>query len=130
MPSPITDPPWLRKPASGRGTCGVTRRLEHDHGSRTNSRRRTRIGAIAGGARAAKRSGTAVIGCETPQLFSLLPRARFDRVYEGGPDTICGGAFAPQGKAVVESGGYRASGRWGFASGCQHADWLFGQGGV
>jgi len=40
---------------------------------------------------------------------------------------ICGGAFAPQGKAVVESGGYRASGRWGFASGCQHADWLFGQ---
>ena len=70
---------------------------------------------------------TVMIGCETPQLFSLLPRASFDRVYEGGPDTICGGAFAPQGKAVVESGGYRASGRWGFASGCQHADWLFGQ---
>jgi alkylation response protein AidB-like acyl-CoA dehydrogenase len=70
---------------------------------------------------------TVMIGCETPQLFSLLPRASFDRVYEGGPDTICGGAFAPQGKAVVEYGGYRASGRWGFASGCQHADWLFGQ---
>ena len=70
---------------------------------------------------------TVMIGCETPQLFSLLPRASFDRVYAGGPDTICGGAFAPQGKAVVEAGGYRASGRWGFASGCQHADWLFGQ---
>jgi len=70
---------------------------------------------------------TVMIGCETAQLFSLLPRASFDRVYAGGPDTICGGAFAPQGKAVVESGGYRVSGRWSFASGCQHADWLFGQ---
>jgi alkylation response protein AidB-like acyl-CoA dehydrogenase len=70
---------------------------------------------------------TVMIGCETAQLLALLPRASFDRVYEGGPDTICGGAFAPQGKAEVEAGGYRASGRWGFASGCQHADWLFGQ---
>jgi alkylation response protein AidB-like acyl-CoA dehydrogenase len=71
---------------------------------------------------------TVMIGCETAQLLALLPRASFDRVYQGGPDTICGGAFAPQGKAVVEpAGGYRASGRWGFASGCQHADWLFGQ---
>jgi alkylation response protein AidB-like acyl-CoA dehydrogenase len=70
---------------------------------------------------------TVMIGCETAQLLALLPRASFDRVYAGGPDTICAGAFAPQGKAEVEAGGYRASGRWGFASGCQHADWLFGQ---
>ncbi len=70
---------------------------------------------------------TAMIGCETPQLFALLPRASFDKVYAGGPDTICGGAFAPQGRADVVPGGYRASGRWSFASGCQHADWLFGQ---
>jgi alkylation response protein AidB-like acyl-CoA dehydrogenase len=70
---------------------------------------------------------TVMIGCETPQLFSLLPRESFDRIYAEGPDTICAGAFAPQGKAVVEAGGYRASGRWAFASGCQHADWIFGQ---
>jgi indole-3-acetate monooxygenase len=70
---------------------------------------------------------TVMIGCETPQLFSLLPRSSFDRVYANGPDVVCGGAFAPQGKAVVEAGGYRVSGRWGFASGCQHASWLFGQ---
>jgi indole-3-acetate monooxygenase len=70
---------------------------------------------------------TVMIGCETPQLFSLLPRASFDAAYAGGPDTICAGAFAPQGKAVVDRAGYRASGRWGFASGCQHADWIFGQ---
>ncbi|MGH7896586.1 MAG: acyl-CoA dehydrogenase family protein [Candidatus Binatia bacterium] len=70
---------------------------------------------------------TVMIGCETPQLFALLPRASFDTVYAAGPDTICGGAFAPQGKAEAERNGYRVSGRWGFASGCQHADWLFGQ---
>jgi len=68
-----------------------------------------------------------MIGCETPQLFGLLPRASFDAVYAAGPDVVCGGAFAPQGKAETVSGGYRASGRWSFASGCQHADWLFGQ---
>src|SRR5436309_2265702 len=50
---------------------------------------------------------TVMIGCETAQLLALLPRRSFDRVYEGGPDTICGGAFAPQGKAEVEPGGYR-----------------------
>ena len=71
---------------------------------------------------------TVMIGCETPQLFSLLPRSSFDRVYANGPDVVCGGAFAPQGTAMAEAGGgYRVSGRWGFASGCQHASWLFGQ---
>ena len=70
---------------------------------------------------------TVMIGCETPQLFALLPRASFDAVYANGPDVICGGAFAPQGSAELVDGVYHASGRWGFASGCQHADWLFGQ---
>jgi alkylation response protein AidB-like acyl-CoA dehydrogenase len=70
---------------------------------------------------------TAMIGCETSALFSLLPRASFETVYAGGPDVICGGAFAPQGTAELGDGGYRVNGRWGFASGCQHADWLFGQ---
>src|SRR5262245_60492842 len=31
---------------------------------------------------------TVMIGCETPQLFSLLPRASFDATYAAGPDTI------------------------------------------
>jgi len=70
---------------------------------------------------------TVMIGSETPQLFSLLPRASFDSVYANGPDAVCGGAFAPQGQAERVDGGYRVSGRWGFASGCQHTDWLFGQ---
>jgi hypothetical protein len=36
---------------------------------------------------------TVMIGCETPQLFSLLPRPSFDRVYAQGHDVVCGGAF-------------------------------------
>jgi len=69
---------------------------------------------------------SAMIGCETAQLFSLLPKASFERVYQGGPDVICAGAFAPEGSADLSDAGLRTRGRWSFASGCQHADWLFG----
>jgi alkylation response protein AidB-like acyl-CoA dehydrogenase len=70
-----------------------------------------------------------MIGCETPQLFALLPEATFDAIYADGPDVIVAGAFAPRGVAEAidgGAGGYRVSGRWSFASGCQHARWLFG----
>jgi alkylation response protein AidB-like acyl-CoA dehydrogenase len=69
---------------------------------------------------------TVMIGSESPQLLALLPRESFDGIYAAGPDVIIAGAFAPQGRATPVDGGYRVSGRWGFASGCQHADWLFG----
>jgi alkylation response protein AidB-like acyl-CoA dehydrogenase len=55
-----------------------------------------------------------------------LPRATFDALFARGPDVIIGGAFSPSGVAVREGAGYRVSGRWAFTSGCQHADWLFG----
>ena len=67
-----------------------------------------------------------MIGCETPQLLALLPRDLFTALYADGPDVVIGGAFAPKGSATRENGGYRVSGQWGFASGCEHADWLFG----
>jgi len=69
---------------------------------------------------------TTMIGSETPHIFSLLSRERFDALYADGPDVIVAGGFNAQGQAVVEEGGYRVTGRWGFASGCQHADWMFG----
>jgi alkylation response protein AidB-like acyl-CoA dehydrogenase len=78
--------------------------------------------AVAGGSV----GWTAMIGCETAQLFSLLPKSTFERIDQAGPDVICGGAFAPAGTADFGDGGLRARGRWSFASGCQHADWLFG----
>lgn len=57
--------------------------------------------------------------------LALLPRGSFDRIYTDGPDIIVAGSAAPAGTAVRVAGGYRVSGRWPFASGCQHADWLF-----
>ncbi|WP_438020049.1 acyl-CoA dehydrogenase family protein [Sorangium sp. So ce315] len=69
---------------------------------------------------------TVMLGSESPHLFALLPRERFDAVYTGGPDVIIGGGFNAQGEAHVIEGGYRVTGRWSFASGCEHADWLFG----
>jgi alkylation response protein AidB-like acyl-CoA dehydrogenase len=54
-----------------------------------------------------------------------LPRETFDAVFSGGDVTVAG-VFAPCGVAHRVDGGYRVSGRWGFASGCRHCDWLFG----
>ena len=36
------------------------------------------------------------------------------------------GAFNPTGSIAAVDDGYRVPGRWSFASGCEHADWLFG----
>jgi indole-3-acetate monooxygenase len=53
-----------------------------------------------------------------------LPRTAFDAVF-AHPDVIVAGAFAPSGSATPIDGGYRVSGRWGFASGCEHADVVY-----
>lgn len=67
---------------------------------------------------------TTMIGMESPQMSSLLPRATYDALYADGPDVTIGGSFAPIGKAVPAEGGYTISGRWPFASGLQRWDWV------
>lgn len=47
-----------------------------------------------------------------------------DEVFEGGPDCRVPGTLASQGKAVRVDGGWRLNGRWQFASGVDHGDWL------
>lgn len=69
---------------------------------------------------------TVMIGSETPHLLALLPRDRFDAIYSAGPDVIVAGGFNAQGDAHVDPAGFRASGRWSFASGCEHADLYLG----
>ena len=41
------------------------------------------------------------------------------------PDAIAAGSYPPVGKTVVVDGGYRISGVWSFASGCDFAQWYF-----
>jgi indole-3-acetate monooxygenase len=55
-----------------------------------------------------------------------LPRPTFDAVMTAAPHVIIAGVFRPSGTATPVDGGYRVSGRWGFASGCEHATWLYG----
>jgi len=69
---------------------------------------------------------TVMIGSESPMLFALLPRSRFDQIYASTPDVILGGGFAPRGQAAAGAGGYLVNGRWAFVSGCQHSQWLIG----
>lgn len=55
-----------------------------------------------------------------------LPRASFDRIVGAAPEVIVAGVFRPAGTAIPVDGGYRVSGRWSFASGCEHATWIYG----
>jgi alkylation response protein AidB-like acyl-CoA dehydrogenase len=58
-------------------------------------------------------------------LAAYLPEEQAAEVY-GDPHGIAGGVFAPKGRAVEGPDGLLASGRWPFASGCEHCDWLMG----
>jgi indole-3-acetate monooxygenase len=61
---------------------------------------------------------------------AYLPPVALREVYRGGPSTVIAGALLPQGAASPVPGGYRLTGRWTFASGCQQADWMAGSSAV
>ena len=67
-----------------------------------------------------------MIGATTGVVSAYLDEAPARAIYAGDPLAVTGGVFAPRGRAVVDGDGYRVSGRWPFASGCQHCDWLMG----
>lgn len=69
---------------------------------------------------------TAMIGAGSALFASSLPRETFEMIYRNGPDVTVAGAAAPLGKVEISPDGWRVSGRWPFASGCLHADWLIG----
>jgi indole-3-acetate monooxygenase len=47
-----------------------------------------------------------------------------NRVFGQGTAVIMAGSFFPAGTATPVDGGYQVSGRWRFASGVRHADWV------
>jgi resorcinol 4-hydroxylase (FADH2) len=57
-------------------------------------------------------------------LTACLPREAQDEFWRD-PGAIAAGTYAPAGQGVAAAGGYRLSGRWGFCSGCDNAQWLY-----
>jgi alkylation response protein AidB-like acyl-CoA dehydrogenase len=67
----------------------------------------------------------AMIASTTAALGAWLePEAA--RAIAGAPGAVLGGVFAPRGRARRVAGGFRVSGRWSFASGCEHSTHLLG----
>jgi alkylation response protein AidB-like acyl-CoA dehydrogenase len=56
-------------------------------------------------------------------LAAGFPAEAQHDVWGDDPDATVCGSYAPTTKAVIASGGYRLSGRWSFASGCDNAPW-------
>src|SRR5947209_739661 len=56
-------------------------------------------------------------------LIAGFPEAAQCDVWASNPDAVACGSYAPAAKAIEVDGGYRLSGRWSFASGCDNAQW-------
>lgn len=56
-------------------------------------------------------------------LQSFLP-PEGAREIGSSPDVVLNGVIAPTGRATEVDGGYRVTGRWSFASNCDHCGWL------
>jgi len=69
---------------------------------------------------------SAMIGATSGVASAYLAEEAAREIYGSDPEAVSGGAFAPLGKATVVDGGYRVTGRWPFASGCEHCAWLMG----
>jgi indole-3-acetate monooxygenase len=67
-----------------------------------------------------------MIGATSGLLSGYLPPEAAREIYGSNPTVVSGGVFAPRGQATPTTGGYRVTGRWPFASGCQHCAWLMG----
>lgn len=64
-----------------------------------------------------------MIGAIHQWLIAEFPIEAQQEIWGNGPDVIISGSYAPSATAKPVPGGYRVSGQWGFASGCDHAGW-------
>ena len=55
---------------------------------------------------------------------AFLSGDAIEEIFVGGNPPKTAGVFAPFGKAVPVDGGYLVTGRWSFASGIRHSDWI------
>ena len=57
--------------------------------------------------------------------FAQCTESFQEEVFADGPNVRAAGVIAPTGRATPVDGGYRMTGRWGWASGSPCSDWLF-----
>ena len=67
----------------------------------------------------------AMIGATSALVSGYLAEPVAREIY-GPMPVISGGVFAPKGRAVIDGDDFVVTGRWPFASGCEHCDWLMG----
>jgi alkylation response protein AidB-like acyl-CoA dehydrogenase len=63
------------------------------------------------------------LGAVHQWVIACYPKEAQDEVWQGDTDAIACGSYAPAGTAAAVAGGYRLSGRWSFASGCDNTAW-------
>jgi alkylation response protein AidB-like acyl-CoA dehydrogenase len=76
--------------------------------------------------RADAAAGWCIAACATSGMVAAYLDEAAAREVFGSAGSVSGGVFAPRGRAQLGSSGYTVSGRWAFASGIDHCDWLMG----
>ncbi len=71
-------------------------------------------------------AGWCIAACATSGMVAAYMDDAAAHDVFGGEASVSGGAFAPRGTAHADEHGYVVSGRWAFASGIDHCDWLMG----
>jgi indole-3-acetate monooxygenase len=71
-------------------------------------------------------AGWAVAIGNTGVFTAWLDAEAGEEIVGADPCAPTGGVLAPTGRATIVPGGYRVTGRWGFASGCEYSTWLVG----
>jgi alkylation response protein AidB-like acyl-CoA dehydrogenase len=67
-----------------------------------------------------------MIGSGSAIFASMASRQTYEQAYRNGPNVITAGSAQPAGTVEAVGDNWRVNGRWPFASGCQHADWIIG----
>lgn len=62
--------------------------------------------------------------CDHSIIAGMCDPRVADDIWGSNPDASISAGYLPSGKAERIDGGWRLSGTWGFASGCDYADWL------
>lgn len=66
-----------------------------------------------------------MIGSQSTGLpAAWLPDEALETVFGPGPTPVAAGSLMPSGTAERVSGGYRVNGRWPYASGIRHCEWV------